>query len=96
MSFRRPVTVLSLAALAVLVPLASAAHPETQVAQASAHSASAASSRLIAAWGGEQATSKERSDQAGVVRAVDQRRLGQGSWICSPSGAGGRSDCFER
>lgn len=87
---------LILTTCALLVPISAAAHPEPANEPLSAHSSSAASSAVLMAWGGEEARGTAHPDQAYIVEVIDRQRLGRGGWICSTSGSGQLSACFER
>ena len=47
-------------------------------------------------WFSNAATAAPGAEQADTLRAVSQRHLGQGSWICSPAGGGMSSSCSLR
>jgi hypothetical protein len=84
---------LVLASPAVACPASSVQEAD---AAASAQSSSAAGPRPVWDWFANASFAGPRADQAAVVRAVNRQRLGHGSWICSPSGSGMLSSCFER
>lgn len=82
---------------ALAAPVAPAvACPSAAPEVASAQSASSGSLRLAFDWYANGAATRPRADRLEFVRAVDRQRLGQGSWICSPSGSGMLSHCFAR